>query len=73
MVEYEVLSASDETIRVCNLLCWDAEYNRLLVLKVKEMTAEGARMLINQKILVGTSNKEIIPEDISLKDKVMKT
>ena len=64
MPEYEVINSSEGTIPVCSLLCWDAEYNRLTILKVKGMTGEGGKVLVGEKIIVGTTNKEIIPEDI---------
>lgn len=70
MPEYEVISSSDDIIKVCSLLCWDEEYNRLIVLKVKEMTGEDGKALAGEKIIVGTTNKIIIPEDISTMSRI---
>ena len=66
MPEYKVLSSSDDFITVCNLLCWDAEENRLVVIKVKGMNGDDGKALVDGMINISTSNKEVIPEDIAI-------
>lgn len=70
MPEYEVLGSSQDYLPVCSLLCWDEEYSRLVVIQVHQMTGEGGWDLVGKKVIIGTTNKLIIPEDISLLEKV---
>ena len=70
MPEYEVLSSSDDVIAVCSLMCWNEDESKLIILKVKNMTGEDGKALMGQKIIVDTTNKEIIPEDIAPRKKV---
>jgi len=64
MPNYRVLSSSDDTLRVCSLLCYDDEHDRTVVLKVKEMTGENGSVFVGKEIEVTTTNREIIPSDI---------
>ena len=64
MPVYKVLSSDDDIIRVCSLLCYDEENDRMIVLKVKEMTGENGSVFVDKMIEVSTTNREVIPEDI---------
>ena len=66
MPEYKVLNSSDDIIPVCNLLCWDAEESKLVVIKVKGMNGEDGEALKDAIINISTTNKEVIPEDIAI-------
>ncbi len=64
MPVYKVLSSDDDTIRVCSLLCYDEENDRMIVLKIKEMTGENGSVFVGKEIDVSTTNREVIPGDV---------
>jgi len=63
MPKYRVISVADGSIPVCVLMARN-ERGRIDALKVKDMEAENAAIFIGKDILVGTTNREIIPQDI---------
>ncbi len=63
MPKFKVISVADGSIPVC-ILTTRNERGRIDHVKVKEMTAENARIFVDKDILVATSNREIIPGDI---------
>lgn len=66
MPNYKVISAHDGGVPVCTFTTRNAK-NRTDYLKIKNMKAENAEIFIDQDIIVTTTNREIVPQDIILK------
>ncbi len=64
MPVYKVLSSSDDIVKVCSLLCYDEQNDRMIVLKVKQMTGENGSVFVGKQIDVSTTNREVVPGDI---------
>ncbi len=62
---YKVLSAADIVVRVCNLIVED-EAGKIQSLNVKDLSGEAAAILVGKVIDVVTTNRDIIPNDISI-------
>ncbi len=71
MPSYKVLSAADKVVHLCNLMVEDEE-GKIQSLNVRDLSGEAAKALVGKIIDVGTTNRDIIPSDISLQGSEMK-
>ena len=63
MPKFKVISVADGSIPVC-VLTTRNERGRIDYVKVRDMIAENASIFVGKDILVATSNRDIIPQDI---------